>query len=75
MVREWKSVAEDGGGGNIYGGFADHAIIIFWAALLTFSIITTLIFSCADGASKDKLSHPDNHASACGGGCGGGCGG
>ncbi|KAI3779001.1 hypothetical protein L2E82_08416 [Cichorium intybus] len=74
MAREWKLLAEEGGGGNIYGGFQNHAIIVFWVALLTFSIITTLIFSCADGASKHN-AHPENHAAACGGGCGGGCGG
>ncbi|KAL4574498.1 hypothetical protein LXL04_021330 [Taraxacum kok-saghyz] len=75
MARGWKLVAEEGGGGSIYGGLADHAILVFWVAvLLTFSTITTLIFSCADGASKHN-SQPDNQASGGGAGCGGGCGG
>ena len=75
---EWKAVAElmEAKGGTIHGGFGDHkAIMVFWIALVGFSIFAVLVFSCADGAAARNNSHPDNHATACGGGCGGGCGG
>ncbi|KAJ0545431.1 hypothetical protein HanIR_Chr08g0349791 [Helianthus annuus] len=75
MGRQWKPVVgRMVGDGSIHGGFEDHAILVFWCVIVTFSIFTTLIFSCADGASK-RDSHPPNNAAACGGGCGGGCGG
>ncbi|GMP33005.1 hypothetical protein CsSME_00006515 [Camellia sinensis var. sinensis] len=71
MVREWKEViAGDGGGG---GG----ACLVFWVVLVTFSLISVLIFSCADGASRDKTSAADSsvYGGGCEAGCGAGCGG
>ncbi|KAJ9140790.1 hypothetical protein P3X46_031394 [Hevea brasiliensis] len=47
------------------------------AALITLSILTAIIFSCAQGASKDKASaaHTDTYGATCLAGCGADCGG
>ena len=73
MVREWKEVV---GGGN--GESLSSVVFIFWGALVMLSLVTAIIFACADGASKDKTSasHTDAYGAgapcaACGGGCGG----
>lgn len=75
MVREWKEMGEreDEGLSNV--------IFLFWAVLVSFSIVTGVLFSCAGGGtSKDKASaHNDAYGAStcagCGAGCGGGCGG
>ena len=65
----------DGGIGDI-----SHVWLIFWVALVTISLISVIIFSCADGVSKDKTSTGDTNlygggcAAGCGTVCGGGCG-
>lgn len=71
MVRELKG--RSGGGGE---GLSSEALLLWWGAIITLSIITALIFSCAGGASKDKASatHTDKYGSTCAGGCGGACG-
>jgi hypothetical protein len=68
MVREWKEVV---GGGN--GESLSSVVFIFWSALVMLSLVTAIIFACADGASKDKTSasHTGAPCAACGGGCGG----
>ncbi|XP_021292422.1 uncharacterized protein LOC110422733 [Herrania umbratica] len=78
MVRELKIITENGDGIGGIGG----ACLLFWAALLTLSLISAIIFSCADGVSKDKSSSGDTNfygggcAADCGGaGCGAACGG
>jgi hypothetical protein len=74
MVREWKEViGGDGGGGN--GESLSSIVFIFWGALVMLSLVTAIIFGCADGASKDKTSanHTDSYGAACAA-CGGGCG-
>ncbi|XVE58814.1 hypothetical protein DITRI_Ditri04bG0199100 [Diplodiscus trichospermus] len=79
MVRELKVITDQNGGG--YGGIG-VAFLVLWAALLTLSLISAIIFSCADGVSKDKPTSGDSNyyggqcAAACGGaGCGAACGG
>ncbi|KAA0034584.1 hypothetical protein E5676_scaffold475G001270 [Cucumis melo var. makuwa] len=52
-------------------------VFIFWAVVVSISIITTVIFSCTGGSgAKDKdTSHADTcGGAACAAGCGGGCG-
>ncbi|KAJ7954143.1 Membrane protein insertion efficiency factor like [Quillaja saponaria] len=70
MVSEWKEVGLTGYEGDV--------IFVFWAALVTVSVFAAIIFSCADGASKDKESaaNHNTYGSACAAaGCGAGCGG
>ena len=76
MVREVREAINlDGAVGNI-----GHAWLLFWLALVTISLISVIIFSCAHGVSKDKNSTGDTEfygggcAAGCGAGCGGGCG-
>ncbi|XWS48273.1 hypothetical protein CRYUN_Cryun13aG0061000 [Craigia yunnanensis] len=52
MVRELKVITDQDGGG--YGGIG-IAFLVFWTALFTLSLISAIIFSCADGVSEDKL--------------------
>ena len=73
MVREWKEGASHDGGGH--QGFG-NAVILFWVALITLSLMSAIIFSCSDGASKDKASatqtdgYQGTGCTACGGACG-----
>lgn len=69
MVRELiiEAINLDGGAGDI-----GHACLVFWLALVTLSLISVIIFSCADGVSKDKTSTADTEYD--GGGCTAGCG-
>ncbi|XVF09545.1 hypothetical protein REPUB_Repub07fG0103400 [Reevesia pubescens] len=66
MARELKIITDQDGGG--IGG----AFLVFWAALLTLSLISAIIFSCADGVSKNKTTSGDTNFY--GGGCAAGCG-
>lgn len=70
MAFETKSVTERMMEG---GALANHTVMVLWFALVIFSIVTTIIFSCADGADK-KDSDPNSKVDTSGGG-GGGCGG
>lgn len=73
MVREyWREVVSGNG-----ESLSSEVIFIIWGALVMLSLITAVIFSCADGASKDKASatHNDGYGAACAAGCGGACGG
>ncbi|KAJ6891078.1 hypothetical protein NC651_024551 [Populus alba x Populus x berolinensis] len=63
------------GDGKIYGEDLSSAALLFWAAIVTLSIIASVILSCAGGASKDKASTTDHtYGSTCAG-CGAACGG
>ncbi|KAB1212494.1 hypothetical protein CJ030_MR5G001028 [Morella rubra] len=59
-----------------YGGVDDtgtHACLVFWIALVTgLALISIIIFSCADGGSRDKDSTADG--AQCAAGCGAECG-
>ncbi|KAG2709418.1 hypothetical protein I3760_05G238300 [Carya illinoinensis] len=77
MVREWKEAARGDGGRNAESLRSSSAVLIFWGALVMLSLITAIIFACADGASKEKDSATptDTNGTVCAAGCGGGCGG
>ncbi len=78
MVREWtKEVARGDGGIGGNGESLSSAVFIFWGALVMLSLVSAIIFSCGDGASKDKTSatHTDGYGAAFAAGCGGACGG
>ncbi|PIA33415.1 hypothetical protein AQUCO_04100088v1 [Aquilegia coerulea] len=76
MVRQWKDEVFGYEGANIGGG---DVILLIWAIMITFSLISFIIFSCSDGASKDKTSSAtDTHVYGSGcaaAGCGAACGG
>lgn len=72
MVRVWKETIR--GDGKIYGEDLSSAALFFWAAIVTLSIIASVILSCAGGASKDKASTTDTYGTTCAG-CGAACGG
>ena len=77
MVREyWREVVPRDASGN-GESLSSEVVFIIWGALVMLSLITAVIFSCADGASKDKASatHNDGYGAACAAGCGGACGG
>ncbi|GMP83466.1 hypothetical protein CsSME_00037366 [Camellia sinensis var. sinensis] len=60
-------------GGNIEAeGHEGSGVLILWVALVSLILISAIIFSCADGASKDKTSaaQADNYGAGCGAGCG-----
>uniref|UniRef100_A0A7N2KLP8 Transmembrane protein n=1 Tax=Quercus lobata TaxID=97700 RepID=A0A7N2KLP8_QUELO len=77
MVREyWREVVPRDASGN-GESLSSEVVFIIWGVLVMLSLITAAIFSCADGASKDKTSatHNDAYGAACAAGCGGACGG
>ncbi|RYR57213.1 hypothetical protein HN51_008795 [Arachis hypogaea] len=58
-------------------GFFGNAYSILWVILFAFCIISAMIFSCADGVSKDRTaaaSDPEPYGAGCGAECGAGCG-
>ncbi|KAE8124889.1 hypothetical protein FH972_019734 [Carpinus fangiana] len=73
MVRELstEAIILDGGVGDI-----GHACLLFWLALVSISLISVIIFSCADGVSKEKTSAADTgyYGGGCAAGCGTACG-
>ncbi|KAH7857746.1 hypothetical protein Vadar_016100 [Vaccinium darrowii] len=72
MVRQWKEeITWDGGG-------ITEVCLVLWVVLVTFALIWVLIFSCAEGASKDKTSAANSsqvYGGGCAAECGAGCGG
>ncbi|KAE8676132.1 hypothetical protein F3Y22_tig00111621pilonHSYRG00032 [Hibiscus syriacus] len=64
MVRELKEITDTDVGG---------VVLVLWAVLVTLSSIWAMIFSCADGVSKEKTTSDDT--GFVGGGCAAGCGG
>lgn len=78
MVREWKEMMIRGeAGGSSEGLSLSNAVLFFWAVLVTLSVISAVVFSCAGGASKDEASntHAEAYSSTCAAGCGAACGG
>lgn len=83
MARLWREVAGlDGGSGGGGSGGGGGDLLVFWLGMLvTLCILSTIIFSCADGVSKEKSSPADTEhygggcAAGCAAGCGAGCGG
>ncbi|KAK8579483.1 hypothetical protein V6N13_142690 [Hibiscus sabdariffa] len=80
MVQLWKEVATTVGGGSSQDKATAGAVVfIFWAALATLFILTSIMLTCAGGgASKDKPSATQadtNGPSTCAAECGAGCGG
>ncbi|KAJ6888340.1 hypothetical protein NC652_029404 [Populus alba x Populus x berolinensis] len=74
MVRPLKEVlAVDGSGGGVDGS----CLVLLWAVLLTLCLLSAIVFSCAEGVSKDKTSEADStlYGGGCGAGCGAACGG
>lgn len=73
MVRE---LIGDQGAGSSVGDFC-NAFLLFWAVLVSLSLISVIIFSCAGGVSKEKSSTADTEFSGagCAAGCGAACGG
>ncbi|KAL5726556.1 hypothetical protein ACHQM5_009593 [Ranunculus cassubicifolius] len=70
MVKQWN---HGGLVGGIEGeGIGNVLIILIWGVLVTLSLVSFIIFSCSDGASKEKDSVVDSHiyGSSCGGACG-----
>ncbi|KAJ7943106.1 putative Transmembrane protein [Quillaja saponaria] len=77
MVREWKEMGLKGYEGGFSEGLSS-VVFVFWAALVFVFVFAGIIFSCADGATKDKASaaNHDTYGSTCAAaGCGAGCGG
>lgn len=71
MVRLWREI------GSVE--FDDGAYwLVFWAVLVTFCIIPAIVFSCADGVSKEKSATTNDTelygGAGCAAGCGAGCG-
>lgn len=72
MVREWRELnsldANLGSFGNAYA--------ILWVVLVTLCIMSAIVFSCADGISKEKTSaaDPEPYGAGCGAECGADCG-
>ncbi|KAJ0038507.1 hypothetical protein Pint_22087 [Pistacia integerrima] len=78
MVRGWKEMMIRGeGGGSSEGLSLSNAVLFFCAVIVTLSVISAVIFSCAGGASKDEASnsHAEAYSSTCVAGCGAACGG
>lgn len=77
MVRPWNGVATGFGGHGGDGGDDGlvGACLVLWLALVALSLISAVIFSCADGASKDKTSDTGVYGAGCTAECGAGCGG
>lgn len=73
MVRELKEVSSWYGGSINEGGLGT-LILFLWVALVSLSLISVIMLSCADGASKDKTS-TDTYGTGCAAGCGAACGG
>jgi hypothetical protein len=65
MVRELNNL-------DTNFGFFSNAYDILWMVFVTFCIISSIIFSCAGGVSKERNSVAD--AESYGAGCGVGCG-
>ncbi|VYS50373.1 unnamed protein product [Arabidopsis thaliana] len=65
MVRGELAVVAAGNG---------EVLLYIWAAVVAFSVIAAVIFSCSDRASKPH-TNDDVNGSSCAAGCGGGCGG
>ena len=61
-------------GGGVGGGAGGAFLLIFLGLLATLCVLSAVIFSCADGVSKDKSSQSPADTELYGGGCAAGCG-
>ncbi|KAF5734533.1 hypothetical protein HS088_TW15G00025 [Tripterygium wilfordii] len=70
MVRQWRERV-------IGGGEVGNACLVFWVFLLSLGVFSIIIFSCAQGGTKDKSSAADSdvYGAGCAAGCAAGCGG
>ncbi|KAK4376407.1 hypothetical protein RND71_002703 [Anisodus tanguticus] len=74
MVRELRATV--GSSWEGIKGVEDITNVGFWGMwlmiLVCLYIISTIIFSCADGISKEKATstHTDNYGAGCGAACG-----
>lgn len=69
-TRDTKMMSREDGVSGVF--------LMFWAVLLAISLASAIIFSCAEGASKDKSGADDSNVctgTMCGAECGAGCGG
>ncbi|XP_015578269.3 uncharacterized protein LOC107261705 [Ricinus communis] len=74
MVRQWKEAFTIEGGSTSAGGLGKVCLVL-WLALVTLSLLSAIIFSCAEGVSnKDDDKSPEVDATLYGGGCAAGCG-
>uniref|UniRef100_A0A9I9CDW5 Uncharacterized protein n=1 Tax=Cucumis melo TaxID=3656 RepID=A0A9I9CDW5_CUCME len=73
MARIMREISGQNGSFGLAGG---ETYWLFWVALFTLCIISTVIFSCSDGMSKDRNSTVDVelYGGGCAAGCGAGCG-
>ncbi|KAK7271218.1 hypothetical protein RJT34_26934 [Clitoria ternatea] len=57
-------------------GFNGNAYAILVVVLVTICIMSAIVFSCADGVSKENSSAADQepYGAGCSAGCGAGCG-
>ncbi|CAI9113515.1 OLC1v1014127C1 [Oldenlandia corymbosa var. corymbosa] len=83
MARnQWKEIIMQRGGGGEEAVSVGNGYLIFWLILVTFSVLSAMIFSCADGAAAVPRSKNDvtessvyvGTGSACATACGAGCG-
>ncbi|EXC25638.1 hypothetical protein L484_009943 [Morus notabilis] len=79
MVREyyWRGSSGVGERGSVTESLSG-VVLVLLAALVSLALILAVVFSCADGASKDKASatQTDTYGgTACAAGCGAACGG
>lgn len=77
MARKyWRHISKgygaDGGSERLGGD-----VLIMWVVTMSLVGLLAVIFSCADGVSKEKDSdpHTDTYGTACAAGCGAACGG
>ncbi|KAI9101627.1 hypothetical protein K1719_023871 [Acacia pycnantha] len=69
MAREWRELSNLEARLGMFG--------ILWVALVMFCLICAIIFSCAQGVSKDKASvvaDSEPYGAPCGAECGAACG-
>lgn len=75
MVRQWTDITTLDA--NL--GFSVNASLILWLwiALVTFSIMSAIIFTCSDGVSKDRTTSAADselYGAGCAAPCGAACG-
>lgn len=75
MVREWREEKVE-----MFGnGYGFEYAMLWIAILVSFCMISAIMFSCAQGVSKPKTTNSADsehydYGAACGAGCGGACG-
>nr|DAD31875.1 TPA_asm: hypothetical protein HUJ06_010726 [Nelumbo nucifera] len=76
MARQWKEMVVVLGVGDGRNGGVGFPGVLFLVILATLSLISVVIFSCADGASKDRTAAAESnvYSGGCAAGCGAECG-